>query len=184
MKLRLPRFLSLLTLLLMAVDLAADETGQWSKESEGVQARIILAEKPPINGTRWLVPYLELRNVSSTANPLKIPCDGKHVKFELVDGEGTVVRNGWLLPRSGPHADPGTIVLPYDSSIKISMTCRNWGIPKAAAMVATDSGAWVLEAKEKGSVYLRVTVTGEKGNLNDRIWEGKVSASVKVDWRK
>jgi hypothetical protein len=43
--------------------------------------------------------------------------------------------------------------VPFDSSIRISLECRNWGIPKdAAAMVSTDSGAWVIEASEKGRV--------------------------------
>lgn len=184
MKCFLPWFVGmLLPTLLATMNVFADETGNWSKASDGVEARLTLVKKPSINGTRWLVPYLELRNVSDSGMLLKVNCDGKHVKFELVDAEDNLLRPGWGLSRSGPHADLGTIVLPHDSSIKISMTCRNWGIPKnAAAMVATDSGAWVLEQNEKGKVHLKVTLTGEEKPGADGIWNGRVSASVKLDW--
>src|SRR5438067_25703 len=77
----------------------------WSKPVHGLQARITLVEKPKINGTRSLVPYLELRNVGDSAHPLKVRCDGGHVAFELVDADGKAVRDGWTLPRSGPHPD-------------------------------------------------------------------------------
>ncbi len=121
------------------------EGDSWSKPAHGLQVRITLVERPRINGTRSLVPYLEWRNVSDSASPLKVRCGRGHVKFELVGADGKVVREGTGLPRSGRHADPGTIVLPHDSSMRIGMYCSNWGVPKdAPAMIATDSGAWVL----------------------------------------
>jgi len=132
------------------------------------------------------VPYLELRNVSDSASPIKVCCGGGHVKFELIDADGKAVRDGWTLPRGGPHADPGTIVLPFDSSIRIGMYCSNWGVPRAAAMIATDSGAWVIESHEKGKLFLRATITGGKTDLkSQRIWQGTiVTPPVKVDWNE
>src|SRR5437867_6369656 len=109
----------------------ANDDESWSKPLRGLQARITFVEKPKINGTRSLVPYLELRNVTTSAAPLKVPCG--HVKFELVDANGKTVRDGWTLPRSGPHADPGTVSLPFDSSMKIGMYCSNWRVPQDAA---------------------------------------------------
>jgi hypothetical protein len=123
--------------------------------------------------------------VGDAATPLKVRCGGDHVKFELLGADGKSVRDGWLLPRSGPHADPGTIVLPVDSSIRIGMYCSNWGVPKdAAAMISTDSGAWVIEPKEKGKVVLRATVKGDKVKSDpDRLWYGTIETlPVKVDW--
>jgi hypothetical protein len=35
----------------------------WSQELNGLQVRLELVEKGKLYGTRWLVPYLELRNV-------------------------------------------------------------------------------------------------------------------------
>ncbi len=157
----------------------------WSEAVGGLEARVTLVEKGRINGTRSIVPYLELRNVSDLAEPLKVRCDRRHVKFELVNADGEVVDEGWLLARSGPHADPGTVSLPLDSSMRIGMYCSNWGVPKdAAAMIATDSGAWVLQPRDKGKVLLRATIKGEevKGDP-DRTWHGEiVTPAVRVDW--
>lgn len=164
-----------------------DDADSWSKPTRSLQARITLVEKPKINGTRSIVPYLELRNAGDSADPLKVRCGGGHVKFELIGADGKVVRDGWTLPRSGPHPDPGTIVLPVDSSMRIGMYCSNWGVPKdAPAMVSTDSGAWVLRPKEKGKVFLRATVKGAKVESDpDRIWHGIIETlPVKVDWRE
>ena len=159
----------------------------WSKPVRGIEARISLVERPKVNGTRSIVPYLELRNVSDVANPIHVACGRDHVKFELTDSEGKVVREGrWNLSRSGPHADPGTITLPFDSSIRIGMHCTNWGVPKdAAAMIATDSGAWILQAEEKGSVFLRVTINNEAEGKSRQNWRGSlISPPKKVDWKE
>jgi hypothetical protein len=162
------------------------EADSWSQPTNGLQARITLVEKPISNGTRQIVPCLELRNVSDSAYPLKVRCDDGHVKFELVGADGKVIREGWTLPRSGPHPDPGTVVLPFDSSIRIGMHCSNWGVPKdKPAMIATDSGAWVLQQEEKGKVFLRVTIKGTQVESDpDRIWHGTIEAVVKVEWKE
>src|SRR4051812_25287974 len=62
----------------------------WSATVNGLQARLVLVEKEKFNGTRRLVPYLELRNVSERAVPMKVGCDGEHVTFELVGADGKV----------------------------------------------------------------------------------------------
>ncbi len=162
-----------------------DDADSWSSPTHGLQARITLVEKPKINGTRSLVPYLELRNVGDSAYPLKVRCRDGHIHFELVGADGKLTHDGWSLPRSGPHPDPGTVVLPLDSSMRIGMYCSNWGVPKdAAAMISTDSGAWLLQAQEKGKVFLRATIKGEKVESDpDRIWHGSIQTPlVKVDW--
>ena len=163
-----------------------DDTG-WSKKSRDIQARVTLVEKPAVNGTRMLTPYLELRNVGSSAYPIKVRCSGGQVVFELVDADGKIVRDGDSMHRSGPHADSGTVSLPNDSSIQVGMHCTNWGIPKdAAAMISTDSGAWVIKAEEKGKVFLPATLTRKKVESDpDRTWYGTIETTpLKVDWVK
>ena len=74
------------------------------------------------------------------------------------------------------------------SSIRLNLECRNWGIAKdAAAMVATDSGAWVIQENEKGKIYLQAILTGEKiePSYNSwKRWSGKIQTPpIKVDWK-
>jgi len=164
----------------------------WSKAVNGLQARLDLVEREKKYGTRWLVPHLELRNVRDLGNQMEVNCDYRHLKLELVDANGSPLRDGWSSqgggPRSGPTQELNVIVLPWDSSIRLNLDCRSWGVPKdAAAMVAADSGAWVIQENEKGKVYLRATLTGEKiePSYNSwKRWSGKIqTAPLKVDWK-
>jgi hypothetical protein len=156
----------------------------WTKPVNNLQAKLALIEEGKENGTRWLVPYLELQYTGDTARALKVRCAAAHVKFALVDAEGKPVREGYTLPRSGPHPDPGTVAIPYRSSMRIWMGCSNWGIPKdAAAMISADSGAWILKAEEKDKVFLRVTIQADKLDSDpDYTWHGKLETTLKVTW--
>ena len=160
----------------------------WSEAVNGLQARLELIEKEKLYGTRWLVPHLELRNVRDLGNQMEVNCDNRHLKVEMVDANGSPLRDRWLPPRTGPTQELNVIVLPWDGSIRLNLECRNWGVPKdAAAMVAADSGAWVIQEKEKGKVYLRATLTGEKIEPSYdswKRWSGKIQTSLlKVDWK-
>jgi hypothetical protein len=166
---------------------ATNEVDSWSPSTNGLQARLTLVERPKSHGTRWLVPYLELQNVRDLANQMEVQCDTRRLKVELVDADGKPIREGWSLPRSGPVPDLSAVVLPWDSSIRISLECKNWGIPKeTAAMVSTDSGAWVIQESERGRVYLRATLTSEKPSAPPywKAWYGKLQTPlVKIDWK-
>lgn len=166
-------------------DSTRDDAGEWSREVNGLQLRLKLVEKGKLYGTRWLVPYLELRNVRDLINPLQVNLDRRRLKVELVNADGVPVRGGWSLPRSGPTPQPGTVSLPWDSSMSLSLECKNWGIPKdAPAMVSTDSGAWVLREDENGKVFLRATLTSEKSNHDWKTWSGELQTPpVKVVWK-
>ena len=167
----------------------------WSEAVNGLQARLELVEGEKINGTRRLMPYLELRNVRDLGNQMEVNCDYRHLKLELVDANGSPLRDGWSSPRSGPRIggrsgpthELNVIVLPFDSSIRLNLDCRSWGVPKDAVMVAADSGAWVIQENEKGKVYLRATLTGEKIEPSYdswKRWSGKIQTPpLKVDWK-
>lgn len=166
-------------------DTTRDDAGAWSKEVNGLRLRLKLVEKGKLYGTRWLVPYLELRNVRDLIDPMQVNLDRPHLKVELVNADGVPVRDGWTLPRSGFTPEPGTVSLPLDSFMRLSLECRNWGIPKdAPAMVSTDSGAWVLRDEESGKLFLRATLTGEKTNPDRKTWSGELQTPpVKVVWK-
>src|SRR5438046_9139805 len=89
----------------------ADETEIWSVPTHGLQARLTLVQKPKLNGTRWLVPYLELRNVRDLGHPMEIQCDGHHLKIELVSADGKPIRVS-TGERSGPVPDLSRVIFP------------------------------------------------------------------------
>lgn len=161
------------------------EKGEWSQEVNGLRARLKLVEKGKLYGTRWLVPYLELRNARDLLNQLEVNIDRRHLKVELVGADGAPVRRGSMFPRSGPSAELGTIILPRDSSIRVSLENKNWAITKdAPAMVSTDSGAWVMREDENGKVFLRATLTAEKSNPEWKAWSGDLQTPpLKVVWK-
>lgn len=161
------------------------EKGEWSREVNGLSARLKLVDKGKLYGTRWLVPYLELRNVRDLLNQLEVNVDRRHLKVELIGADGAPVRRGSMFPRSGPTAELRTIILPRDSSIRVSLENRNWAVSKdAPAMVSTDSGAWVMREDENGKVFLRATLTGEKSSPEWKAWSGDIQTPpLKVVWR-
>ncbi len=156
--------------------------GRWSEAVNGLQARLVLVEKEPLHGVRWLVPYLELRNVRDLMSPMEVDCRSDRLKIELVDKDGKPLHNG-SMSRSGPHVELGTLTLPVDSSCRVSLECRNWGLG-GTAMVATDSGAWHMTKEEKGNVFLRATLTGDKGKPEWKTWHGELRTPlIPVTWR-
>ena len=166
-------------------DSAEGDAGEWSQAVNGLRARLRLVESGKRYGTRWLVPYLELRNVRDLAAPMHVNLDRGHLKVELVGADGAPVRGGWTLPRSGPTPEPGTVSLPWDSFMRLSLECSNWGITKdAPAMVSTDSGAWVMREDEKGKVFLRATLNAEKSSPAWETWSGTLQTPlVEVVWK-
>src|SRR5262245_19496435 len=67
----------------------------WSEAVNGLQARLELVEREKINGTSRLMPYLELRNVRDLGAQMEVNCDNRHLKLELVDANGSLLRDGW-----------------------------------------------------------------------------------------
>ncbi len=86
------------------------------------------------------------------------------------------------MPRSGPHAELGMLTLPVDSSCRVSLEYRNFGLG-GAAMVATDSGAWEITKEEQGNVFLRATLTGDKDKPEWKTWHGELRTPlIPVTW--
>lgn len=160
-------------------------TEGWSAYENGLKARVSLEQRAKFNGSRKLAPYLELKNLSQLANPVRVRCDEQHVTFDLVDAEGKVL-DPTPMPLDGISPEIETIVLPFDSAIRMYMGASIWGVPKdAAAMISTENAAWVLKPEQKGKVFLRVTIHGDKtGERKDHIWHGKIQAWVKIDWKE
>lgn len=174
-----------LVLVAMSGSLCADE-GKWTKDVNGLQARLVMVEKPKRHGTRWLVPYLELRNVRNfpnAMNALDIDISVKRLKLEVVDAQGKPLPEQSAM-RSGPAAALTNVILPYDSFMRISLEGKGWGIsPNAPAVMATDGDIWHLTHAHKGRVFLRATLTGRKGQPEWKVWTGELQIpQVRVNW--
>lgn len=157
----------------------------WSGSQNGLQARISLSPRPKTEGPRRIVPYIELRNTRDSNAPLRVRCDPESLTLELVDAQGRLLREGVLLERSGPHTHPGTVSIPYDSSLRVSLYCSHRGVPPdAPAVIPADTGAWILTPEENGQVFLRARLKA-KTLESDRhhTWSGDiVTQTVVVKW--
>jgi hypothetical protein len=157
----------------------------WSPAVNGLQARLTLAEGEKYRATRRFFPYLELKNVRDLVEQMDVNCDRHHLKVELVNKDGEPLQRE-MPPSSGFSAEIKTIVLPLGSSIKISLEHSSWmSPPKAAAVVTTPSGAWVLDDADNGNVFLRATLSDESSKPYPwRRWYGKIKTPLlKVTWK-
>src|SRR4051812_19496378 len=175
--------IGLLWLSALIASSASETEGTWSTPTNGLQVRLVLKEKGKEFGVRWIVPFLELRNVRDSAMPMEVLCFRTNVHFSVVDESGRQFGSPWA-NRSGPTPEIGKIVVPMDSSISMSMECRNWGVPtNAAAMLSTDSGAWPLGETNNGKLFVKATIADAKGNPWHKEWHGVVETPpVRIGW--
>jgi hypothetical protein len=155
----------------------ADEAA-WSRESNGLQARLSMRRSHVFNGTAIIVTYLELKNVSDVGNPMLVNVDPKNMKFRVTnpDGRDVPISGGAF---DGMIFDLPDIVLPHDSSICFRIGPRGWGIPadQAALVDLGPNFGWVLPRDGK-SYYLQgvMEIAKEKEIRNERgaRWHGRL----------
>src|SRR5260370_32950 len=112
----------------------------WSTAVNGLETRLMLAEGDIYYDARRFFPYLELRSVREEGSQMEVNCDRHHLIVELVNRDGAPIRSGWIQPRSGISPELNILVLPWHSSMTISLENNTWLIPRnAAAVVSTDS---------------------------------------------
>src|SRR5437762_3513649 len=75
----------------IALSISTDDG--WSSTVNGIQSRLTLVQKKEHNGTRWLVPYLELRNVREPVNQIEINCDRNHLTMVSTDSGAWVLED-------------------------------------------------------------------------------------------
>src|SRR5260370_555160 len=74
---------TLATTLTAAEPSSTDEANAWSERVNGLQARLSFATKKILNGTPIITTYLELRNVSDTANVMEIPSEDLNMPYPV-----------------------------------------------------------------------------------------------------
>jgi hypothetical protein len=150
--------------------------GAWSKQSNGLRARLSLRRSSVSNGTAIVTTYLELSNVSDIGNPMLLK--GTPIKFSVSDGDGRDV------PVSGGAFDgmtPGTIelVLPHDSSMRYRIGPCGWGVPgdQAALLDLGPNYGWALPRDGKTYYVSGVMEVAEgKDERSERgtAWHGRI----------
>ncbi len=151
-------------------DVAADS---WSKPAGGLQARLTIERCKETNGTPIIATYLELRNVSESATPLEVPLDPSKIEFKVTDAAGKEVAQAGL-PYDGAVATPGTLRLPHDSQLRLSVSGSGAGIPKdqGGLLDLASSAVWVFKRGDIGAYYLRAKIAIPK--KDEHLWSGTI----------
>ncbi len=146
----------------------------WSKPVNGLQARLSFAHKETVNGTPIIITYLELRNVSDTANVMEVPLNKDKMQFIVTDEAGKKVA-----PADGPFdeisVEIGSVRLPRDSSMRINIASRGAGIPKdQAAHLDLGPTHWYFKRGEEKSYYLQAKFTVDQPKTKGAHWHGSI----------
>ncbi|HEX5471264.1 MAG TPA: hypothetical protein VFW73_05230, partial [Lacipirellulaceae bacterium] len=151
----------------------------WSKEVNGLQARIEFKRSEVFNGTPIIATYLHLRNASDVMNPLVIPWDSKLMRFRVTDAKGKEVQKF-----NGPFdglALVGAIdlVLPIRSELSFDYSSHGAGIPahQAGFMDLGPDANWVFQPKQSDCFLhasLDVPGSGRLPSGMTRRWHGQI----------
>ena len=184
MNFKMPLLLCFSLILVSELLLAApvvDQAGQWSESVGGLQARLIISQKPMVNGTSIVSVHLEIRNVSDIGNPMEVPVHPEKIKFTLLDSADKPVSESFL-PRSGIGVQWGDLILPFDSSMRLGLTCYNVAIPKdERALIPLPSQDWVIKKGDKTTYCLKATISSEGENKSSKhIWLGLITTPTVV----
>lgn len=159
------------------------ENDGWSKSVSGIQARFSFEEGNLVNGTRLTEVYVELRNVSDVGNPIYLRYDPtRSIKAQLFNSAGKPVSIAGN-PASIKSLLPFLICLPYDSTLKLNVTAKGYGVPKdQKALIGLHSGDWLIEKSDSTDYFLRGTFISEqpKKETKQRLWNGK----IQIPWAK
>jgi beta-lactamase regulating signal transducer with metallopeptidase domain len=145
----------------------------WSEPVGGLQARLTFERGEETNGTPIIRTYLELRNVSGTATPLEVPLDASKIEFKVTDASGKAVAQAGL-PYDGAVATPGTLRLPHDSQLRLSVSGNGAGIPKdqGGLLDLASSAVWLFKCGDVGTYYLRAKIAIPKTDAH--LWNGTI----------
>jgi hypothetical protein len=154
---------------------AIQETGAWSDSVNGVQGRLSVSEDQPLNGTRILAIYLELRNVSDVGNPTEIYYEPSNaIQCQLIDANAKPVPNAGL-PADIEIPMPFWLALPHDGSLRFRVSVSGYGIPKnAGTMVPMHCGPWLIKDSDHSVYDLESTFIAKPmdDKLRRRAWQG------------
>jgi len=152
------------------------QTGTWSAPVDGLRGRLLVTPGDTFNGTRMLVVYLELENVSNVANPLEIYFDEyRTLESKVVDGEGKPLKQP---PVAASILSPGPywLTIPVDGLLRFRVSVSGYGIYKDSGTdLPMSSGNWVIPRGDKKEYFLEATFKADPDKAKPRAWQGTLS---------
>jgi hypothetical protein len=151
----------------------------WSKDVNGLLARLSLKRGEVFNGTPIMSAYLELHNSSDIANPISINWPGKWLKFSVTRDDGKNVPPSGLA-YDGMIVEVPDLILPFDSTIRINVSQHGAGVEADRAALLDFGGDQCWSLPRDGGQYtlsavLEIpTAKDPPGNNPARPWHGRI----------
>ena len=158
--------------------LVAVSYGEWSEVDNGLQARLILKRKSVSNGTPLISTYLELKNVASVGNAMKVEWASRQMTFRVADHEGKQPP-----PAMGPYSGLAFLLhdltLPHDSSLVFDITAGGSGIQanQAARIDMGPTKTWFIPHDDRKYTLAGTLEIAEAESRTDDghwRWHGKL----------
>ena len=173
------RALALILLLAVAPSSSAGDektvlaTGDWSKATNGLRGRLILAQGGTLGDSkaRETLLYVELENVDRTASgAVSVHFDPDTLKCELTDGDGKAVPQ---TPVAGSGGRPGRtwVVIPFDSSIRLRANPFGFGRAEGL-LVHLCTTNWHLKDAAEYHLSGTLTIAPPDGHGRTDAWKG------------
>lgn len=161
------------------------ETGDWSETVSGIQGRLITETlvNPALKGTKTVVVYLELRNVSNVLNPAEIYFDpNKSIDSRVIDMENKSFAPAGPVVASIMTPPPFLMVLPYDSKLRFRISVSGYGLAENSGtniqmLTPKLTGFWLIKAADKSNYFLEAAFSSPPAELDSskRMWKGTIN---------
>jgi hypothetical protein len=147
----------------------------WSEMVDGIRGRLVIDHGPDFGGAEMTVVYLEIQNVSDSADAKNVCFDEDHqFKWQLVDERGELVRDEHGIAASIMVPGPYWIVLPYDSTLRFRVSVSGYGIsPEGGVALQLPGAFWQVQRKREGAYFLSATFASVMAKEERRhAWKG------------
>jgi hypothetical protein len=141
--------------LLFITDLRAENTnehfGAWSEAAGGLRGRLVVVHGQRFNEIDYLKVYVELKNVSDTISPMEIfPFN---LKSDMRTSDGKSAKQP-PVACGGPIAPPVTLVLPFDSTLRINVSNSNCTSMQKGGIFVLAGEMWAIEKDDQADYFL------------------------------
>jgi hypothetical protein len=147
----------------------------WSETVDGIRGRLVISYGPDFGGAEMAVVYLEIQNVSDSADPKNVGFDeDRQFKWQLFDERGELVRDDHGIAASIMVPGPYWIVLPHDSTLRFRVSVSGYGISPGGGVALQLPGAfWQVQRKKEGAYFLSATFASVMAKEERRrAWKG------------
>ena len=172
------RVLALVLLLTVTPSSFADEkavlaTGDWSKATNGIRGRLILAQGRTLGDgkARESLFYVELENVENTSSGVvNVYFDPDALKCELTDADGKAVPRA-PVAGSGGRPAKAWVAIPFDSSVRLRANPYAFGRAEGL-LIHLCTASWHIKDDAEYHLSGILTVSPPDGHGRADAWKG------------